>query len=55
MSLELLTNYSEDSTKQNGQCNKGPIPVMIVMDRGNSKKHENDRFGGSAQHFHCVL
>ena len=38
----------EDGAEGDGEDDEGPVPLVIVVDRGNSEEHEDDRFRRTA-------
>lgn len=42
--LFKLTDHAEEGAKNDRQNDEPRIPFVAVVDRGNSKEHENDGF-----------
>ena len=42
-----ITGYSlpEDAAEGDGEDDKGPVPLVIVVDGGHAEEHEDDRLG----------
>lgn len=50
-----LTDYPVHRTKQNGQEDEPRVPVVALVHGRDAQEHEDDRFRGTAQHFHRVF
>ena len=45
----------EYGTEDNGEDNKPPVPVVVVVDGRHAEEHEDGRLGAARQHLHGVL
>ena len=51
----MLTNNPEEGTKADGKEDKGPVPLVVVVDGGHAEEHEDDGLRARAQHLEAVL
>lgn len=50
-----LTNNTIKCTEEDSNDDEGNISVVVVIYCGNTEKHENNCFSGTAQHFHRIF
>lgn len=53
--FQKLTNSSVHSAEEDRSPNEPPVPNMLFMNRAHTKKHKNNRFRWTAQHFHGIF
>lgn len=50
-----LTHDSCHQTKNDGDCDEGPVPIVMTADCGHTQKDENEGLTDTAPHFQEVL
>lgn len=55
MGVQTLTQDSKEATKSNGEDDKGPVPIVVVVNGGHTQEHEDDGFRRAAQHFQAIF
>ena len=51
----MLTDDPEEGAESDGEEDEGPVPLVVVVDRGHAQEHEDDRLRAGAQHLQSVL